>query len=106
MSESRSEADITDTSDRSGPECREVLGGSCRRAPVARVPVRIQHRTVESAVSEPQAAACKFARVPEYPWRVRPVETPVRERSGHLVIPIVGRARMWAMRELVDETES
>ena len=58
-----------DADERTCPKWREVLGGSCRRAPVARVPVRSQHRTVESTVSEPQAAAFDIPQVSEYPWR-------------------------------------
>ena len=71
---------IPDTSDRPGPKCRDVIRGSCQRAPGARVPVRSQQRTVESTVSEPQATACKIARVPEDPWRVRSIGAPVRVR--------------------------
>ena len=43
-----------------------------------RVPAHGQQRTVESTVSEPQAATRYVVRVPRYRWRVRSTGAPVQ----------------------------
>ena len=65
MSESRSEAGIANTSDRSGPKCRDVIGESCRHGQSAGVPGSNQYRAARPAVTEPEAAAFNIPRAPE-----------------------------------------
>ena len=84
----RVQAGGPDMGDRSGPEYRDVIGGFCRRAPVARVPVGSSLRTVQSAVNGSQAAAFNLLRIPEYlcPHLVggSTLTTSVRSHGGYL----------------------
>ena len=76
MSESGREAYGPHTSDRPGPQCVEASGGSISPTTRQDFPRRKQPRMVEPAVSGSKATAFKIQRVPEYPWRVRLVESP------------------------------
>ena len=56
----------------------------------ARLPGGAQSCTVDSGVSEPEAAAFNIPRVPEYPWRIRlagsPVQKPVARIKGAAIV--------------------
>ena len=89
MAASPSEADITDTSDRPGPECGDGIGESRRHGQSAGVPGSNQYRAARPAVSEPEAAAFNIPRAPEYPWRIRLVGPRVQVRRQQRVDPIL-----------------
>ena len=81
MSDAWREAWDPDTGDRSGPECRDVLGISVSATERQRRG-RGQPCTVDSGVGEPEATVCKAPRVPQCPWRHRPAAPTVQVRLG------------------------
>ena len=87
MSESRSEADITEMSDRTGPPMWRGIQSISQRDCAARVPGHHHHRTVDAAVSRPEAVAFHFPRGPEGHWRVRRTGPPVQMRRRMLGDP-------------------
>ena len=62
-----------------------------------RIPGGAQSCSVDSGVSEPEAAAFNIPRVPEYPWRIRLAES----RVQNSVRPIKGAATVGSVVVLV-----